>query len=1179
DWTTSPGALWHIEGSRSHSGPSSWAFNDGTDYDTGFWEIGSLYSPWIDIGSAGSFAEFSWWEFRETENALAVYDESTVYIQADGDSGWDLLYTESMSTKNNTWEQRVFDISSYVGSPVRFRFQFDTYDSVGNAYEGWFVDDVQVLNPTEGGMWTPTPQIGYDVAGGKYTYLASLANIGTSIDTFTFSTSGTLGWTVTIYDMFWTVVTDSGPIDAASSGFSYYIDVQIPAAAPSSDTETTIVTATSSFGPTADLTLRTYILDRVLLVSDDFENGIESYYQAMLNANSFGGFYDYDWIDVNDHGLPSQDFMNAHEIVIWHTVGQGAMDYYNSVDPRSPITTEERNLLNDYLISGGYLYLASAAPLDAKLQWYVTGDISPLLFYGYEFGFEAYPNYPWPYPPWNADPVQGVDGNPIGDGLSGTNQMLLNNPVGDGHPDCLPEGTSCLWGAFFDFEVAFEENYWSDWCVGTTLDRADGTRRVFTSFDLATVDTASMRNEIMRRILTFLVPPDYGVSVDPVYQAQQGYANEILTYDLCVTNIGTSADVFDLTVTSVWFTSLYEADQVTPLSDKGGLPGVPDTGLLAPGELYNITVKVQIPNLAAQGDFDISTITATSYNGTGVVAAADIRSSVPYLILLVDDDDTINNGGSYGNDWHAEDPNFNTWYADALTALGYDFDVYVVPTMEDGPDLQTLMAHPIVIWVNGGTMSSHISLSANDQNNLATFLDNGGRLWYDAPGAMWELIGSFSYQLSVPGTFVYDYLKITSSDLDIGTPSPISGVAGSIFDGVSYPTTDRWIGGGGAIMTGIEVHGGAQGAWTDPGGPQPFSANQYTDGTYKTVFTGIEWSHITTAANRQDAMDRILNWFMPNAEPSIEPPYQEWYGTPNSFVWYNLTVVNKARLTDTIDMTATSPSGWTYDFFEADMVTPLPDTGGAPGVPDTGNLSPYSVKQIAVRVTVPIGALDGERDVGVVRATSFNSPGVWDEATLETLVYEAGLDYKSVYISSTPESDLGPVVTLLDDDMESGAGGWTHWDAISPSYNPPNGPVDFDWHIVDPDTLPDPTGGTHGSAHSSSNVWWYGDDARGDFLATNINHPSGMHHRSRLQTPWLDLTGYTSATLTFWDWYNYEEFWEPEMYLQIDTGSGFDDTHPTPVGDQIAHDPGHEEAWQETIFDLTPYVGQTIRVG
>ncbi|MCK4266104.1 MAG: hypothetical protein KAX31_02415, partial [Thermoplasmata archaeon] len=296
------------------------------------------------------------------------------------------------------------------------------------------------------------------------------------------------------------------------------------------------------------------------------------------------------------------------------------------------------------------------------------------------------------------------------------------------------------------------------------------------------------------------------------------------------------------------------------------------------------------------------------------------------------------------------------------------------------------------------------------------------------------------------------------------------------------------------------------GGFASPTATLPYSANTYEDGNYQMCFLEFEFAFITAPADQNDCAWRILNWFMPPEGVTIQPTPQNWYGTPTSYVWYNLTVKNTGfGGADIFDMTYVSPLGWTYDFFEPDMVTPLADTGGVPGVPDTGSIPTWGTKDIAVRVTIPGTAIGGDTDLGTITATSFNNPAVFDDAEVETICYVPGQNYKAVYISYVPEADTAPVATAFLDDFEDGD--FSDWTLVGGQN---------DWQIGTPGGLGGDPGGAANGAFS------IGNDLTG--LGASIGQYELMVPAlgNSIYTPAIDCTGFTGVTLSFERWLGIE---------------------------------------------------------
>jgi hypothetical protein len=142
DWTAT--GLWHITEYRSHSPTHSWAYNEELDhdYDTGSTNSGELISKNIDLGSKPILTFWSW---EQTEcNGYCNYDKREVYVSDDGGSSWDLVWYST--GPENQWYQPAVDLSTYAGKTVKIKFRFDTIDYIWNDYEGWYVDDIKIIN-------------------------------------------------------------------------------------------------------------------------------------------------------------------------------------------------------------------------------------------------------------------------------------------------------------------------------------------------------------------------------------------------------------------------------------------------------------------------------------------------------------------------------------------------------------------------------------------------------------------------------------------------------------------------------------------------------------------------------------------------------------------------------------------------------------------------------------------------------------------------------------------------------------------------------------------------------------------------------------------------------------------------------------------------------------------------
>ena len=209
--------------------------------------------------------------------------------------------------------------------------------------------------------------------------------------------------------------------------------------------------------------------------------------------------------------------------------------------------------------------------------------------------------------------------------------------------------------------------------------------------------------------------------------------------------------------------------------------------------------------------------------------------STPLTILLVDDDDGLTNEG-----------NFQT----ALTTAGYTFDNWQVSS-QGSPDAVTLQDYTIVIWFTSDDYTA--SLTTTDQANLASYLDNDGRLFITGQDIGYDVGAS---------SFYSDYLHANYVTDDTGDTS-VNGVAGDpIGDGLT-----------GIAITGTypsEITAGDAAATTIFEYPAGETAGIKADaGAYRVVYFAFNYFE-GSDGNQDVVMDRVITWL--TAPPDTTPP-------------------------------------------------------------------------------------------------------------------------------------------------------------------------------------------------------------------------------------------------------------------------------------------------------------------
>ena len=362
-------------------------------------------------------------------------------------------------------------------------------------------------------------------------------------------------------------------------------------------------------------------------------------------------------------------------------------------------------------------------------------------------------------------------------------------------------------------------------------------------------------------------------------------------------------------------------------------------------------------------------------------------------VLLVDEDYTYT---------------YETYYENALTALGYTFDYWDINIL-GSPSLGDLEGYPVVLWyIPFGAPGSA------EQATLSQFLDDGGRLVIGG-----QDIGYSAGYTSWYGTYLHAvYLQDNAPTRNIvGVPGdPIGdGLAMSITggDGASnnyYPDVIDPIA---PAVTGVQY---------DSGVNTRTSILHVDTGVYQVAYMAFNFESISTEADRDLLMDRLISWIFPPAYGVfMTPGEQSGIAVPGQTLDYAMTVKNRgvALTEDTFDMNWTAlPLGWTVALLHEDL-SPFADTNGD-GVVDTGPIASGATMAMILRVSVDPAAVGGDQDTVTLTANSVVDSFAIDTAIITTLVPSPG-----VSIPTGPYEAITPDMTVVEDMTIHNDGGMT----------------------------------------------------------------------------------------------------------------------------------------------------------
>ncbi len=416
-----------------------------------------------------------------------------------------------------------------------------------------------------------------------------------------------------------------------------------------------------------------------------------------------------------------------------------------------------------------------------------------------------------------------------------------------------------------------------------------------------------------------ILGPDYGVELLPATASASGSPGETVTYTLTARNLGNLSDTLDLSYTDLsgW---------------TGGL--TPASVQLSPDDSAPVTVTVEIPLDANDGDWDAATLTATSQEDPSVSDSSRLTTTAaltptcqPVTAVSLTQVTT------------------GTIYTDTLVSFSADIspDDFTPPytytvDYDDGtaPLTATHTADPLTDPLD------HVFATTGAHNVLIA-------VWNCAMQASDAVTATLAVEVSpqpVPCN------RITAVDFGWSPASPTTTDTVTLTGTVTPPTATTpidygWDFGDGGTASGQVVY-----------------HNFGLSATY-TV-----WLSVSNPCSSQTISHRLTvtgEPFTPTYGVELTPAAASASGSPGDTLSYPLSVRNTGDTADTVDLAYTDLNGWTAGLTPAWL-----------------NLLPDATAQISVTVQIPSGASDGAWDAATVTATSQGDPALSASSRLTT---------------------------------------------------------------------------------------------------------------------------------------------------------------------------------------------------
>lgn len=340
----------------------------------------------------------------------------------------------------------------------------------------------------------------------------------------------------------------------------------------------------------------------------------------------------------------------------------------------------------------------------------------------------------------------------------------------------------------------------------------------------------------------------------------------------------------------------------------------------------------------------------------------------------------------------------------------------------------------------------------------------------------------------------------------------------------------------------------------------------------------------------------------------VEPDYSriDYAGTTHQF---NLTVRNLQKVSEIVDISVSDAFGWPVELFKWDAVSPLVDSGGLPGVPDSGQLFRGSSLDFVLKATIPAGTpyatentirVEGIPFYGQVTSDTahiiLSTPSP-DVAVTDFLVPDIHVAGERADVTAFVEN-LGHFPRSFDVRLDIHGPGRVSYDPLKAIEDldadertnvswtlRPDVPGDYTLSVVtllDGDTVQEnnvsvkemkvmitqfedhmeiggpASRGEWTPEKRPQNVWELGTPTAvgpngcyspNKCWGTNLNSDYKKGADIRLETPLIDLSKSEEARLRFWHFYDiYGPSWNDGGFVEISTDGGSSWTYVEPFG-------------------------------